>query len=261
LLCLLGRLALPSNAAPVADVPARDGRAALKWSSGRASRAPCLICATSDKARQRPVKLGPFLTAFHLVFLLENYLDASGLGSPGSPLPLRLSLVAPHAPNLVPSREAQDTESLSLYVLELSDEGVVATARQQGRGGFWGQLEVGERILAEVNGFLTRRGGSGAFWFATHAIAVRSNTLQLGGEGAPALFGFLSFENALARGPESFDRLAALPGLGVGARWRVASLGTLTATSGINAGAWFDLKGRGATPAISVGLGTLQLVL
>jgi hypothetical protein len=265
LLCLWGHLALASASTTLGDAPVLEQRVRLRPAAApRAARRPCLICATSDSARTRPSRVSPFLLAFHVVFKLDAYLYASGLPPPQTPLSraLQLSLIAPSAGTHVSSREPRDLESLSVYVLELGDYELAATARQQSRGGFWGKLEVGERIYAEASGFLTRRGSNatGADWFATHLLEVRSNGFPLWGIDPPVFFGLLSLENALARDHSSFTRFAAMPGLGLGLRWKTAA-GVLTATTGVNAGLWFVLKGGATAPAFALNLQSVQLEL
>jgi hypothetical protein len=265
ILCLGGSLTLAGPATRVADLPVRDAPVSSRyWTNVGLPRPPCLICATLDTPRIRPVRPGRLLTAFHLLFMIEQSLYAAGLPPPDDGLELRLSLVAPRSPAMIPSREWQDSEALSLYVLELTDEKVVATARQQGRGGFWGKLEVSERVHAEVNGFLTGQGSNadGAYWLATHALEVRSNHARVRGMKRTEAFGFVSLENGLARENNSFDRFAAMPGLGAGLRWTAPKLGlTMTTTTGVNAGAWFHLKGSSATPAYAFRIATVEFEL
>jgi hypothetical protein len=79
---------------------------------------------------------------------------------------VRLSWIAHTTPARVPSRKPQDVESLSIYILELDDFEIAAAARRQGRGGFWAELRVGDRIRAQANALATGRGSNptGTFW-------------------------------------------------------------------------------------------------
>lgn len=233
----------------------------------RAPRERCVTCGDLDLFRRRTERWtarDPLVTVFNLLFRLDEYLYAPGTTprSRGLTSALRLSWIAHNTPAWVPSREQQDVESLSIYILELPDFEIVAAARQQGRGGFWAELLAGDRIRGQANALVTGRGSNpaGTFWLVTHALQLRAAGARLRVAGAPVLFALVSLEDDLTQNARAFDRISVLPGVGLGARWLAGPL-TLTLSSGLNAGVWVSLTTGDTRPGFSVSLLSLDLQL
>lgn len=221
-------------------------------------RDDCLACflPTSPPAGNEPWgQATHFLLLADLALRLDGYLCSPGrVPSPRAEAgPLRLLLLSPASPSSFLTREPQELDSLSVHVLEVRELRVVATARQQGRGGLWAELVAGDAIMARATGFLTSRGTNtnGATWFATHLLEVRSAREHFP-TGAPALFAFVSQENGLTRDAREFLAASMLPGLGLGLQWQTQGGLALTLTTGANAGPWIDLKSGAASPGFSV---------
>jgi hypothetical protein len=264
--------AFPARAAerfaPASDAPTRTSARLLR---GVAVRAPprgcpgCFLRERSSQGARLSIKRTPALVVLNLVLKIDEHLYAPGqapsaLAASGV---LRLSLLPPASPLSFHNRQPQEVESLAAYVLELGELGIVATARQQGRGGLWAELEAGEYLSARAVGFLTQRGSNatGAFWFGSHQAQLKVAALSLPARGDPVLFAFLSLQNDLTRDTGAFQGVSALPGLGLGVSSRIERLLSLTARIGFNVGAWLDLRTSESRPGYALSLFDLRAQL
>ncbi len=249
-----------------ADAPTLARAEFLTRIAPRAPAHECLSCFLregADGGARLSIKRTPFLVQFNLVLKIDEHLAAPGRTPSATAASgvLRLSLLPPASPFTFQNREPQDVESLAVYVLELGELGVVATARQQGRGGLWAELVAGERVSARAVGFLTQRGSNatGAYWFGSHFAQLKVGQVQLRLGGDPVLFAFLSLEDDLTRGELAFESLSVLPGLGFGVSWHPEKWITATVSTGFNVGPWFDLHSGSSVPGYSVGLQYLNV--
>lgn len=263
-------LASPALAAEpgwgAADAPTIARDQLLTRVAPRALAHHCLSCFLRHGADHGPrlsVRQTPFLVVFDLVLRIDAHLEAPGRAppAPADSGALRLSLLPPASPFSFQNREPQDVESLAVYVLELGELGVVATARQQGRGGLWAELVVGELFSARAVGVVPRRGANatGADWFATHFAQLEIVRAPLRLPGDPVLFAFLSLEDGLTRDARAFQTLSVHPGLGFGVSWRAEKRITMNVSTGLNAGPWFNLHSGESFPGYSVGLQHLNV--
>lgn len=208
-------------------------------------------------------RAAPSLAAFDLALRLDQHPFPSGRErSPAPAAGLRLSLVPPASPSPFTSLASQGLDSLSLYVLEVPELSVVASARQQGRGGLWAELAAGAAIVAHLTGLESSTGfnATPAGWFGTHLVEVRSARAHFP-RGPPAVFAFVSQENGLTRNAREFQAISLRPGGGLGLQWKTPRGIALTLTSGANAGPLIDLRSGAASPGFSLNFHTLSAQL